>query len=95
MAKMSSLHAEQTMSRIITEDEWDHTYYPISDSPLNTWGEDLRLVRLTPKNNVWTLIEVDDQLLIVNGMHMVNRIGYYLTHLPWENEEVIVVKVGE
>lgn len=31
------------------------------------------------KNHVWTVIEADGELFVVNGYHLVNRLGYFLT----------------
>jgi hypothetical protein len=28
---------------------------------------------------IWTLLEVDDGLVISNGMHYVNRVGFFIT----------------
>ena len=95
MAKMASLYEETTrqMATLITEDEWLEKYQPTTDTPLADYGEDLRTVRLTPRVNVWTLIEEDEKLSIVNGLALVNRIGHYLTYKPWDIDDEIVVEV--
>ena len=92
MAKMASLHAEKT--QVITEFEWDMQYEPINDSLLETFGKDLELVMLFPSDQVWTLVESDHYgMAVINGYHLVNRIGYYLTKKPFFPEETITVPI--
>lgn len=55
-----------------------------------TYGGELDFVRgvaVTNPRNVWTYIDGSDgQLLIINGWHLVNRIGYLITAVPAEPE---------
>ena len=96
MAKMASLYEETTrpMATSITEDEWDQQYNPLNDSLLQDHGRDLELVMLQPKDQIWTLVEAENEKLFIrNGYHIVNRIGYYITQKPWFPSDDIVVEV--
>lgn len=50
-----------------------------------TYGPDLETVTaaaLTAPGTVWTLVDCDDRLYVIPGMHYVNRMGYYITEVP-------------
>lgn len=52
-----------------------------------TFGKELEFVRDQPENKIWTLMDDDDgNLVITTGFHTVNRVGYYITELPWDRE---------
>ena len=53
-----------------------------------TYGEELTMVHAQPDNNIWTIIEDDNDLYLVSGNHFVNRFGYFITLNPWENENI-------
>lgn len=43
---------------------------------------------------VWTKVQAEMCLLIVPGMTILNRLGFYVFDLPWENmNEVVVVSM--
>jgi hypothetical protein len=75
----------------MTFDDWWNEFQPI-DNPFQskpsffvkmfeTYGEELEFVQNQPADRVWT--ELDDNT-IVNGYHIVNRFGYYVTREPWD-----------
>lgn len=51
-----------------------------------TYGEEveyvLNLCRKGEENRVWTYVDGDDGTYLVNGLHYVNRIGYFVTEKP-------------
>ena len=60
-----------------------------------TYGEALDYVLMKAKksNNVWTIIEGDnDTMFIVSGVHLVNRIGYLITNEEWEEETEVEIE---
>lgn len=75
--------------------EWSDKHDPISNHFRNdpdeqmfeTYGEEVDFVRNHDPKYVWTWIQGDMSDLIVAGYHYVNRLGYYITHVPWENED--------
>lgn len=89
MAKMASLHAEKNQVTQITEDQWDARYIPITHTPVD------KVDNFVPDRHVWTLVDVDGDLYIVNGYATVNKIGYHITENKWALGEYIEVKVGE
>jgi hypothetical protein len=43
-------------------------------------------------NKIWTLVDGEDgQTIIINGWAMVNRIGYFITEVPYDDMLDIVV----
>jgi len=91
MAKMASLHEETTRPATIsiTEDQWINGYNPITHSPVD------KVDNFVPERNVWTLVEADDKLYILNGFRVVNKIGSHITEERWKYGQEIEVKVGE
>ena len=60
-----------------------------------TYGEELDYVHMKAQNanNVWTIIEGDnDTMFIVSGVHLVNRIGYLITNEEWEEETEVEIE---
>ena len=52
-----------------------------------TFGDELAYVKQVPNNRVWTIVDGDgDDLLIIAGFHLVNRLGYLVTDEAWEDE---------
>jgi hypothetical protein len=75
-------------------DDWWKTYKPIENPfyedyiAFETFGEELEFVRNQKSECIWTIIEGDsDDLYIVNGIHIVNRFGYYITEVPWQEKD--------
>jgi hypothetical protein len=73
-------------------DEWEEKYKP-SKNPFNdedkfeTYGEQLEFVQSQNNNCVWTLLDgADGNLYIVSGYHTVNRLNYFVTEVPYEEE---------
>jgi hypothetical protein len=52
-----------------------------------TFGEELEYVRKQPTNRIWTIVDTDgDDLIILAGFHIVNRLGYLITDEEWSDE---------
>ena len=82
----------------MTFEEWIEKYKPINnwlhkggDTELfETYGVELGVVlgvNLMDTRKVWTLIEGDEGLWVTNGYHLVNRLNYFITDIPYEGEE--------
>ena len=60
------------------------------DDKFETYGEELYYVlkvAYTEPKRIWTLVDGDDgNLYIASGYHLVNRINYFITHNPCEQE---------
>lgn len=63
-----------------------------------TYGEELDFVRSIAASDptaVWTYVDGDDgSTVIINGYHIVNRIGYFVTEIPATDENVFVEVCG-
>jgi hypothetical protein len=80
---------------------WWEKYRPIlnditnvgEDAPFNgtmfeTYGAELERVKKTEPHYVWTYVTGDNnEDVIVAGFHFVNRMGYFITEVPWETGE--------
>lgn len=75
----------------MTDKQWEAQFKPkenrISGSGhalmFETYGDELAYVKAQPRNHVWTLLDCDGELVICAGYHFVNRIGYFITEVPW------------
>jgi len=89
------------MKTLINYCDFIEKYKPIKntielDSPFDghmfeTYGEEFNRVLNTDKKHIWTLIEEDGVLFIVPKKRVVNRLGYFITEEPWEDENIMVV----
>ena len=75
-------------------DKWEEKFKPIKNHLVNdpdqqmfeTYGEEVDYVTKADNKYVWTWIQGDMSDLIVAGYHYVNRLGYYITEVPWDDE---------
>jgi hypothetical protein len=51
-----------------------------------TYGEEVEYVQSMHPNFVWTLVSGEGCDLIVAGYAYVNRLGYYITENPWNDD---------
>jgi hypothetical protein len=83
----------------MTYDYWVDTYKPIKNKiskyatddliHFETYGDEYEAVKqaneINPKT-VWTEVDGDEGTYILAGWHFVNRIQYYITENPWDDE---------
>jgi hypothetical protein len=61
-------------------DAWDGCMF-------ETYGEELEFVMKQPAHHIWTLKQGDgDDEIVVSGMRIVNRIGYFVSTQPWTED---------
>lgn len=82
------------MARRTQYDIWEDTFNPLpnpfdEDHPmLETYGKALEHVLAANRacsEKVWTVVEGDNgNWYICQGYHLVNRIGYFITELPYD-----------
>ena len=85
--------------KTITEEEFDAQFVMVlnhldPDSACDgymfeTSGKELRyiqIVAISHPNNIWTYMDADEGIYIVNGYHIINRIGYFITTTPWTED---------
>jgi len=72
--------------------EWVDQYKPTTEDPLQ-WGD----VRGTELKFIWTRIdtgEEDDEgfsiILIISGLHVVNRLDYFITEISHDHKHIEV-----
>jgi hypothetical protein len=79
-------------------DVWVEKFKPINNhldkyaTPENptkmfeTYGEEVEFVQAQDPRYVWTNVQGDMSDLLVAGYAYVNRLGYYVTEIPWDDE---------
>ena len=81
------------MSKFYTYQSWVDTFKPIKNSLVKydqlhfeTYGEEYEFVKAQDPNTIWTEVDGEGGTYIVAGWHFVNRIHYYITENPWDDE---------
>lgn len=85
-------------------EQWEDTYRPVTNvaddakswngQMFETYGDDIATVievANTQPRRVWTWIDGEDGSYIVNGYRLVNRIGYFLTEVEWQEGTYVEV----
>lgn len=80
-----------------SEQEFHEKYkpidHPLSGEPTWTWQE-LKENNI-PTHKVWTIVETgdaeDENWYATPGYHIVNKIDYAVTEVPWEHENITAV----
>ena len=87
---------------IISEDQFDDLYQPIPNHFNDSWfyetyGEELDYILTLANegtNTVWNYQDDDNGVpCLTSGYHLVNRIGYVVTHIPYKSDDDIYVKL--
>jgi hypothetical protein len=60
-----------------------------------TYGDELDYVTQQDEHHIWTEMDGDNGVYLVNGFHYVNRIQYYITNKPWNDGDDICITVCE
>ena len=77
-------------------EEWIEAFRPIQnplapEGPFDGWmfetyGPEFAKVQAANPRHVWTLLDAEGSDIIAAGLHYVNRIGYFITELPWQDK---------
>ena len=85
------------MSEIYTYDDWAEKFQPIKNHlvkydqlTFETYGEEVEFVQKADNKHIWTEVDGDNGCYIIAGYHWVNRIHYYITEKPWDDEDTEV-----
>jgi hypothetical protein len=78
----------------MTYDYWVDNFQPMTNHLVDdgdtlhyeTYGEEVEYVKLQDNKHIWTEVDGDSGTYIVAGWHFVNRINYYITNKPWDDE---------
>jgi len=86
-------------------DEWFEKFKPLLNKndeiidfhPKVCDKKQLKILEKAKKENrVWTLIEDDNnELIISEGLHIVNRLDVYITEYPYEENTFYIIKDNE
>ena len=85
----------------MTYAEWEAKYKPIPNHitgeccSFETYGDEVNFVASQDPMTVWTEMDGDNGVYLVNGMHYVNRIQYYVTEVPWQEDDDICITICE
>ena len=84
----------------ITVEEWDERYKPMinildrnaswNGVMFETYGEEFRTVLKYPEERIWTYVDTDYGTALIAGMHICDRIGYFICENEWEHENIQV-----
>jgi len=83
----------------ITESEWANKYGLLPNHITNdgnafeTFGPELEYVLLKDNYYVWTEVDGDEGVYIVAGYRLANRIQYYITEIPWTDDDDIFITI--
>ena len=102
-------YSQPEFNTTLTYEEWVDKFKPkfnhlVRDASFEgmmfeTYGNELdfilECVRKGFKLFVWTYIDGDNGTYIVEGYRLVNRIGYFLCHVPFEENTAYEVQVSE
>jgi len=78
-------------------EKWEEKYKPITNpftkdtQIFETYGEEYDFIKKTDPKKIWTLVDGDVGTYIIDGWHYVNRIGYFVTEVPHNNESIEVL----
>lgn len=81
---------------------WAETYKPKKNhlnrdhetDMFETYGIELGYVlgiADTEPDRVWTLVDGDDGTYIIDGYHLVNRLGYFISEVPYTGDGIEVL----
>jgi hypothetical protein len=93
----------------LTEDEWFKQFNPIPNhldeyasfegedeqgTMFETYGDELEFVLAQNPNTVWTYADGDNGgTYIWNGYRLVNRIGYFITAVPFDDTKDYQIEI--
>lgn len=94
---------KESTFRLLSEDNWMEEYKPIKNTfpdcngsfdgtMFETYGEELEYVSKQNPNCIWTYLTGDGDC-IVNGFHIVNRCGYFITEKEFNPKLEIVIQI--
>ena len=95
----------------LTEEEWFDQFQPIPNHlddnasfqtedgigyMFETYDEELRFVQSQEPNRIWTYCDGDDSgTYIFQGMRIVNRIGYFVTAVPFDGSKDYQIQIND
>ena len=94
----------------LTEEEWFDKFKPIANHiddnasfqtedgvgyMFETYDDELKFVQSQEPNRIWTYCDGDDRgTYIFQGMRIVNRIGYFVTAVPFDGSKDYQIQIS-
>lgn len=90
----------------LTFEEFVEKYKPIKNTLVEgasfdgclfeTYGTELHEVRTYDKSNIWTMVDGGNETMWINpGYGIVNRSGYFVTEVPWNDTDQVEVDLND
>jgi len=82
----------------MTFDEWVEKFKPIGGTDpifFETYGCEKEFISKIDPHHIWTELDGGDWEEIHTGFHFANRMGYFITVIPWEREDFVKVDTDE
>ena len=79
------------MSKVVSYKEWEETYRPQQETIVD-FVDELLEESAGPKH-IWTVVDNNPNsvyLDVLPGYRLFNRLGFFSTEVPWEDEELVV-----
>jgi hypothetical protein len=76
---------------LISWKEWEETYKPINDTMFDFVDEVIEVSK--SPYHIWTVVDNNPNsvyLDVLPGYRLFNRIGFYVTEIPWEDTDMVV-----
>jgi hypothetical protein len=83
------MNPPETTLLSLSEADFDREFSPKAQPDGNSIWEHKNTLRY-PADHVWSVVEVDDDLYVIPGYHVVNVIGYNVTTKSWPHENIEV-----
>jgi hypothetical protein len=80
-----------TSAPVISWKEWEETYKPTTDTMFDFY-DDIR-DSIESGYHLWTVVDNNPNsvyLDVIPGHRIFNRLGFYVTEIPWEDENITV-----
>lgn len=71
-----------------------HAGAPFGGTMFETDDLELDAVRAADPACVWTLVQAGADLVILSGIHLADRLGYFVTERPWSGEGQAEIRLG-
>jgi hypothetical protein len=65
---------------------WINKFKPTTEDYIEIEDVKKGCLKNTDMKYVWTLVDDDNIWYIIPGYHLVNRIGYFVTKEPWQED---------
>lgn len=75
---------------VISYKEWEEKYKPTTEHPFDFQNQ---IQDLPSGYHLWTVVDNNPNSIyldVIPGNRIVNRLGFYVTEVPWTNKDMVV-----